>query len=330
MEVCVSVILPTFNRTSSLPAAIMSVLTQSYRELELIVVDDGSVEDIESVVRAIPDERITYVRRAENGGAAAARNTGLAMAKGQFVAFQDSDDIWLPGKLSRQISRFAELPDDVRVVAGGKILYGRDSSFNYGPAKVAYAPPPEGRLTLQEDQLSHLLSENRISVQNTLFRRDCFPDPIWFDECARANEDWEFAVRLVQQTKVYEDSEPVVLGFVSGDSISTNGRKQTLGLLRILRKNKKALSVRRKQRSKMLLDLGVFLFKSGKTRSATRFLSAGLMDYPPNATFLAGAALRRAARFCRALSVGKLQPVASRSPTRHGAYTKAMPSEIDR
>lgn len=296
MPANVSVILPTFNRTRSLAAAMSSVLTQSYRDLELIVVDDCSTEDVEALVRSFPDERIVYARRARNGGAAAARNTGLLLAKGTFIAFQDSDDIWLPGKLGRQVALFSTLPDHVRVVTGGKIVYGRDASFAYGPAKVAYAPPPEGRLTLDEDQLSHFLTENRISVQNALFRRDCYPVMPWFDECARANEDWEFAVRLVQQTTVMEDVEPVVLGFISNDSISSSSRKQMIGAIRILRKNRTVLSTRKKQRSKLLIDLAVDMIKAGRARRAMPFLFAGLKDHPPHAAGLIASLLRRSAR----------------------------------
>src|SRR5437870_5691947 len=102
MSIDVSVILPTFNRSGSLPAAISSVLNQSITNLELIVVDDASTEDIEGLVSDIRDDRLKYIRRAVNGGAAAARNTGLAAATGDYIAFQDSDDLWLPGKLETQ------------------------------------------------------------------------------------------------------------------------------------------------------------------------------------------------------------------------------------
>lgn len=280
MNANVSVILPTFNRTRSLRAAMMSVLTQSYDDLELIVVDDASTEDVEELVRSVGDERVRYVRREKNGGAGAARNTGIAQARGNFIAFQDSDDIWLPGKLMRQIALFSTLPNHVGVVTGAKIIYGRDAAFNYGPGKVAYAPAPQACLRMGEDQVTHLLWDNRLSLQNALFRKSSVPGTTWFDVCLRANEDWEFAVRLVQQTTIYEDIEPVVLGFISSDSISTNFRRQTMGLLRVLRKNRDVLAARRKQRSTLMIDLAVALFKTGKKRSAMKFLLAGLSDYP--------------------------------------------------
>ncbi|EPE94967.1 glycosyltransferase family 2 protein [Rhizobium grahamii] len=292
----VSVILPTYNRTHSLPAAIASVLSQSYTNFELIIVDDGSREDVEGVVKAIDDPRLRYVRRSINGGAAAARNTGLMEAKGRFIAFQDSDDLWLPGKLMKQVTLLSGMPHHVGALTGAKIVYGRDARFNYGSGRVAYAPQPETCLRVDEDQLSHLLTENRISVQNGLFRRDCLPYIAWFDSCARANEDWEFAIRLVQHTTVYEDIEPVVLGFASADSISSNPRKQMIGMLRILRKHRAVLSLRKNQRSWMLIDLAITFYKVGKPRWAMKFLLAGLKDHPAHSLLLGTGFLRRACR----------------------------------
>ncbi|WFU50067.1 glycosyltransferase family 2 protein [Sinorhizobium terangae] len=289
----VSIILPTFNRSSTLVGAINSVITQSHKDLELIVVDDGSTEDIEKVVRSIADDRIRYIRRELNGGAAAARNTGLKYAKGDYVAFQDSDDIWLPGKLEKQLALLCSLPAHFGAVTGAKIIYGRDSSFNYGPTRIALAPPPDGRLCPDEGQLERLLTENRISVQNTLFRHNCMPTLEWFDPCARANEDWEFAIRLVQHTTVYEDIEPVVLGFVSADSISANGRKPIIGRLRILRKNRAILTTRRRLRSLIMLDVVRYFYVVGKRRSAIKFLVAVIGDYPPHIRFVCWALAKK-------------------------------------
>src|SRR5262245_43848936 len=95
-----------------------SVLSQSYTNLELIVVDDASSEDVESIVRSIDDPRVIYERRNSNGGAAAARNTGLGLARGKFIAFQDSDDLWLPGKLERQVALLLSLPLRIGIVSG--------------------------------------------------------------------------------------------------------------------------------------------------------------------------------------------------------------------
>lgn len=293
MPVKVSVILPTFNRSRSLGSAIMSVLTQSVKDLELIVVDDASSEDIEGLVRNIEDRRIKFIRRETNGGAAAARNTGLAEASGEYIAFQDSDDLWLPDKLAKQLACFTTLPTNVGAVTGAKILYGRDNNLNYGRGKVSYAPDLEGRVHLDEDQLGRILEDNRLSVQSSLFKRDRCPAGDWFDPYSRANEDWEFAVRLVQHTLIYEDTEPVLLGFVSEDSISTNRRKQIIGVIRILKKNSAVLSRYKRQESALLREVGRILYKTGKPRWAMKFLIASIFNYPPSGIEVVRSLLRQ-------------------------------------
>ena len=289
----VSVILPTYNRAHSLIAASMSVLTQSFTDLELIIVDDGSSEDIESVARGIGDDRVKFIRRETNGGAAAARNAGLRAAKGEYVAFQDSDDLWLPNKLRKQLDLFSRLPASVGVVTGAKVIYGRDDHNNYGPGKVCYAPPLKGRLRVDEDQVTRMLAENRVSLQNSLFKIGCYPHVKWFDSCAKANEDWEFAIRLVQHTVIYEDPEPVVLAFSSSDSISRNTRKEALGVLRILKKNATILSSHKKQHASLLLYVSRALYQSGKPKWCVKFLIAGIAKHPQNVMSVSAAVLRK-------------------------------------
>lgn len=305
MAATVSVILPCYNRSKSLKAACESVLHQSWRDLELIVVDDASSEDLRAVVEALDDPRVRYLRHTTNGGASRARNTGLAAAEGRFIAFQDSDDLWLPGKLERQIAQFEALPPDVGVVTGSKILYGRDGAHNYGSGKVTCAPPPEGRLRLDEDQVRRFLAGNRISLQNALFRREAFPGTHWFDPCAKANADWEFTARLAQHTKIFEDIEPVVLAFISADSISKNTRKKILGLLRILKKNRQAFARYPDVHAKNLILLARMMSRIGKKRMMRRLILAGLRVHPRSVIGMAGFSGVIWRRFRNRLSPGR-------------------------
>jgi glycosyltransferase involved in cell wall biosynthesis len=297
MTVRVSVILPTYNRTASLRRSCESVLSQSFRDLELLVVDDASTEDIEGCVRGLGDPRVRYIRREQNGGAAAARNTGLVAARGALIAFQDSDDVWLPGKLAAQVARLEALPPEVGAVTGAKILYGADhATQQFGPGKVTYAPPAGGWLRLDEDQVKRSLVENRISLQNALFRRECYPDIRWFDPRAKANADWEFTVRLVQHTKVCEDTEPVVLAYVSDDSISRNRRKKLTGLLAVLNKNKRVFSANRHEFSVNIMRLGKMLYRLGKRRAGLRYVLMSIRMDPTNALDLMPARMKRIVR----------------------------------
>jgi glycosyltransferase involved in cell wall biosynthesis len=110
----VSVVLPVYNGARYVRAALASVFAQSYRPLEVIVVDDGSTDGTPAAVRAFPGVR--YVRQA-NRGAAAARNAALPLARGELVAFMDHDDLWTPDKLSVQVAYLAQHPSLAGVVA---------------------------------------------------------------------------------------------------------------------------------------------------------------------------------------------------------------------
>lgn len=112
----ISVVLPTFNRASVVGRAAHSVLAQTYPHLELLVVDDASADDTPKVVEAFGDRRVRYLRRAQTGGASAARNTGIEEARGDIVAFVDSDDEWLPQKLELELERLLECDPRTAVV----------------------------------------------------------------------------------------------------------------------------------------------------------------------------------------------------------------------
>src|SRR3989338_3818100 len=107
----VSIVTPTFNRVGSLREAIESVLAQTFSDWELIIVDDGSTDDTRQMVAQYQaqEPRIRYAYQL-NSGASAARNRALGLAQGEFVAFLDDDDFWLPEKLTKQIDRFSQDP----------------------------------------------------------------------------------------------------------------------------------------------------------------------------------------------------------------------------
>ena len=111
----VSVVIPTYNRAALVARAIQSVLDQTYPHLELIVVDDASTDNTEQALQRFSDPRIRYVRLSTNLGGSAARNTGIEGARGDFVAFLDSDDEWRPERLARQVPQLISAPSTVGV-----------------------------------------------------------------------------------------------------------------------------------------------------------------------------------------------------------------------
>src|SRR3989344_1865760 len=98
----VSVVLPTYNRAHTLERAVRSVLNQTHKDFELIVVDDGSTDNTRDIVVSFADGRIRYIKHESNKGVAEARNTGIGASRASLIAFQDSDDEWLPHKLALQ------------------------------------------------------------------------------------------------------------------------------------------------------------------------------------------------------------------------------------
>jgi len=134
----VSVIIPTHNRPDLLPKAIKSVLNQSYQDFEVIVVDDGLEIRAESIVKKVNDSRIVYIQHETERGGAAARNTGIKAAQGEFIAFLDDDDEWLPKKLEIQMSRFRDTNQEVGFCFSAvKIVKNKVEEFNYVPEGIA-------------------------------------------------------------------------------------------------------------------------------------------------------------------------------------------------
>ncbi len=179
----VSVILPTHNRAHLVGRAIRSAIGQSFEDLEVLVVDDGSSDDTEAVVRAIPDTRIRYLRREEQAGCSAARNFGMDAARGDHVAFLDSDDEWLPEKLERQLERLEMARDDVGIVVCGMILMGR--------GRLHFLPE-------ERDDVHRLVLEHRYNIwcSSFLLSPIAVRSGIRFDEKLPAYSDWDFLLRL--------------------------------------------------------------------------------------------------------------------------------------
>ena len=111
----VSILIPTYNRAYCLDRSISSVLSQSFRDLELIIVDDGSTDGTAEMLKGYADERIRVVVHGNNRGVAAAKNTGLDNARGDWIGILDSDDEYLPGALERLVDRIKSIPEDQKL-----------------------------------------------------------------------------------------------------------------------------------------------------------------------------------------------------------------------
>lgn len=223
----VSVVIPTYNRAHIVGEAIQSVLDQQYSNLELIVVDDGSGDDTEQAVRPYLS-KIKYLRKS-NGGPASARNHGIAAASGEFVAFLDSDDLYLPGKLARQVRQFQEEPETVLAYCWFLISDG-DGRLRMGR-----------RCRLHGSVYRELLGEcmkGPLYPSAVMIRRTAFEQAGTFDETMRIADDTDLFCRIARLGPIGLIPEPLVQLRRFGDNVSRGpGRARYLALTtRILEK----------------------------------------------------------------------------------------------
>ncbi|MGQ4807401.1 hypothetical protein NKDENANG_00749 [Candidatus Entotheonellaceae bacterium PAL068K] len=185
----VSVIIPTFNRATWVGEAIESVLTQDYLDIELIVVDDGSSDHSGEVVRRF-GSTLTSIRQA-HAGVSAARNRGVAASHGELIAFLDSDDLWLPGKVTAQVGLFQEQPQTQACYTDERWIR---KGVRVNPRKIHQKHA--GWLFLQSLPLC-LISPSSIMLRRALWDRLG-----GFDESLPACEDYDLWLRLTVTTPV--------------------------------------------------------------------------------------------------------------------------------
>ena len=224
----VSVVIPTYNRATLLGRSIKSVLNQTFQDFEIIVVDDASADKTEEVVLSIGDPRIQYLKHETNRGGAAARNTGIKAAKGEFIAFQDSDDEWLSDKLEKQVKILANAPPNVGVVyTGFWRIQGDNKEYIPGPA-----------IQIKEGNIyRELLKENFVTTQAVLAKKECFQQAGVFDETLPRLQDWELFLRIAKHFEFRYVPEPLVHSFFTEGSISSKPKNLIKALEIILEKN---------------------------------------------------------------------------------------------
>ncbi len=218
----VSVIIPTYNRRALTIRAVESVLAQTYPHFEVIVVDDGSTDDTIEYLSRIPDPRVKVLPIKHSGHPSIARNAGIEIAKGEYIALLDSDDEWLPPKLEKQVEVFTKLPATGMVCSDAyKIdLNGEEISLYHGKKLSA------GYFTL-----NRLLKSNPVICSSALIRKKIFSDVGLFshDFVFRAAEDYVFWLRMARSYPIYYLDCPLLNYRVTQDSLTLQAtRSQTL------------------------------------------------------------------------------------------------------
>lgn len=184
----VSAIIPCYNYAEFLGAAIDSVLTQTYPPHEIIVVDDGSTDSTEKVARGY-DSAVRYIRT-ENRGVSAARNTGIALATGDAIAFLDSDDRWLPCKLERQVPLLLGNP---RI----GLVHAKSRVFDHLTGEILCEPELQIPLDVHS-----LINRCAVSASTAMVPRRIFSEVGGFDEAFSNAADWDMWIRIADRYDV--------------------------------------------------------------------------------------------------------------------------------
>ena len=207
----VSVVIPTYNRALLITRAIDSVLKQTLQDFEIIVVDDASKDDTESVVKSIKDSRIQYLKHQTNRHGSAARNTGINAATGQYIAFLDSDDRWLVNHLAIKIAYLQT--NACQGVFGSYYIYYSDDLIR----EICCKTQPQN-CSLAEYILS---GKGDTRTSTFVFKTDAIQN-VLFDESLAKHQDWDLAIRFAQKYQFCcETSSTVVAHYDRTQSISS-------------------------------------------------------------------------------------------------------------
>ena len=201
----VSVIMPAYNAASTIGESISSVFAQTFTDWELIIVDDCSQDDTIKVAEAIigADDRVSIIRREQNEGVASARNLGMKAAKGEWLAFLDSDDLWKDVKLERQLA-FARENNAV-------ITYTSTSYMDYKGRELGYILGAKPLFTYKQ-----LLKRNLLSCSSVVVLRDRMPD----FPSGNMHEDYAVWLGILKDNNAYGLEEPLLVYRIGRDSKS--------------------------------------------------------------------------------------------------------------
>lgn len=272
-ETLVSVVIPVHNREAVLPRAISSVLEQDHEALDVIVVDDCSTDESAEVAAAWArrDPRLRLIRLPENRGAGGARNAGIAEARGELVAFQDSDDRWLPEKLSRQIEAL-DAARDCAACYCGAVYLGSDHCY-YIPRRGTI-----GRC--DGDIFADLLTSNPTTPQTLLVERDLLFRVGLFDESLRINEDWDLALRISRAGRFAFVPDRLAMIYSTPGSVSSHLARDADFRARLLELYASDYARHRTARGRQNYILGGQRLALGDYDLAFRHFLASMRDVP--------------------------------------------------
>lgn len=220
-----SVVIPAYNAMTYLPETMESVLNQTFTDFELLIINDGSSDHILEWTARVTDPRVKLISQ-ENQGLSGARNTGIAHAKGEYVAFLDADDLWQPTKLERQVRRFEENPE-VGLVYTWTTLIDEMGK----PIGITFASTLEGNIWERM-----IVADVVGNGSCAMVRRNCFDKVGLFDRCLSSVEDWDMWLRISAHYSFAVVKEHLTLYRQHTTSMSKNRQRMLQNLRTVIEK----------------------------------------------------------------------------------------------
>ncbi len=267
----VSIIIPTYNRSQLIARAVKSVLNQTFQNFELIIVNDASTDNTEEIINSFNDKRIKYVRHEKNKGEAAARNTGIKTAVSEYIAYQDSDDEWLPGKLAKQMELLDKAPPQVGVIYTG---FWKTWKNNRTYIPFSWVRKKDG------DIHKELLKGNFIGSPVVIVKKECFDEMGLFDERLRNLVDWEMWLRISKRYHFRCVDEPLVIAHYDSDNVSDRPGSLIEAMELVLEKNRDEFKTDKRLLARYRIKIGSLLVADGKIRRGHRYIISALRLYP--------------------------------------------------
>jgi len=258
----ISVIIPTYNRAQVLSRAIQSVLKQTFNDFELIIVDDGSSDNTDEIVKEYikKDNRIKYIKHDVNKGGNKARNTGINNSLGDYITFLDSDDEYLPNNLEERYKIRQKISND----------YGVIYNQNLKKTNIGKKIIPKKAIKKNESIIKYLFINQGELQTNTLFinKEVLIKNNIYFDENLKRHQDWDFTIRLQDVTNFYFLNKCLSIWNAEGENNRVSKQKNYSASFQLIEKFKDKFEKEKDVLANFYYFLGIRYLKIEKKKEA--------------------------------------------------------------
>ena len=268
----ISVVMPTYNRAHFLGKAIDSVLSQTYGNFEVIIIDDNSKDNTADLLKKYKDTRIKYVKNTENRGCGVARNQGMELARGDYITFLDSDDEIFSTKFEKQLENFHALPNKIGLIYCG-FCY---ASGKTGEIVKSISPKLDGNV------YNNLLARNLFPIHAPIIRRECFQKCGMLDVTLPACEDWDIWIRISRYYKFAFVPDILAKYNIHGKQKSTEVESVIRARERIVEKYRSDLDERPRLLARHLKEIASLYCLNDKPVQGRRYFFGSIRSDPLN------------------------------------------------